>query len=82
MTYILDSLVVAGEISVAALCRRLISKSWSANHIAMKVEKVPVALLVRRRGQLSVIGPSGESMALREVELLCPGAISKFEAMC
>ena len=80
MTYVLDSPVIVGKTTVAALTRSSISKSWSDGHVSMKVEKLPEILLFKREEQLTAIKPSGEPVTLQEVERLCPGAISRFEA--
>lgn len=73
-----DSILRIGDVSVAALSRRSLSKSSGA----VFGDKRPVAILIRRsQGPIAIYDPDGVAIPLDAFERRHPGRLAEFDRM-
>lgn len=82
MSIVLDPVVRARGVSVAALCRVTLIPAAQRSGVSVWAEKRPLALLLRRGDTIRCLAPDGASLPESEVERLCPGVLTRFAELC
>lgn len=82
MSLVLDPVVRARGVAVAALCRVTVVPVARKSGVSVWADKRPLALLLRSDGATRCVMPDGALMPEAEVERLCPGVLVRFAGMC
>ena len=78
MTFAFDKPVIIGKTVLTVLCENRVTGHGSTQRTLITGSKMPVALLLQRDDQLTILNPDGDTMTLDEVETLCPGMMSVY----
>lgn len=74
----LEHAIVVGSTWVAAVVGQTMGQHATSHQLAFTADRRPLAILMGCGEQLTAFTPTGEPLALAEVERWCPGATAQF----